>query len=344
MNANWMTYLARSEGEPLRPPAFVISLDFELHWGMSDVVTTPEHPYMRQLLGARRAVPAILDLFRERHIRATWATVGYLFAEDRETLTRFSPVRRPRYSNPARDNYRLEIGDDEASDPLHYARSLVDLIAQTPGQEVASHTFSHYYCHEEGQTPEDFKADLAAAMAIAEHAGHRPSSLVLPRNQVDEAYLAPMREAGFRCYRGNPQRAGFSRHQRGATFRRALRLLDSYVDLTGHHGIKWHELKGDPLDIPASMFLRPRRGVPQLDALRLRRIKNAMRSAARRGEIFHLWWHPHNFGGDTDANLRDLATIIGYFQSLSIEYGMRSMSMGDVLMRHEQATTASSTT
>lgn len=340
MNANWMTRLARAEGEPLRPSAFVISLDFELHWGMSDIVTTPEHPYVRHLLGARRAVPAMLDIFRERHIRATWATVGYLFAEDRETLTRFSPARRPHYTNPALDNYRLTIGDDEARDPLHYARSLVDLIAQTPGQEIASHTFSHYYCHAEGQTPEDFKADLEAAMAVAEHAGHRPSTLVLPRNQIDEAYLAPMREAGFRCYRGNPQRAGFSRHQRDAALRRALRLLDSYVDLTGHHGIKWRDLKGDPLDIPASMFLRPRREVPQLDALRLRRIKNAMRRAARRGEIFHLWWHPHNFGGDTDASLRDLAAIIGYFQSLSIEYGMRSMSMGDVLMRHEQATTA----
>ncbi|WP_280541581.1 polysaccharide deacetylase family protein [Chromohalobacter sp. 11-W] len=344
MNANWMTQLARAEGEPLRPSAFVISLDFELHWGMSDIVTTPEHPYVRRLLGARRAVPAMLDLFRERHIRATWATVGYLFAEDRETLTRFSPVRRPRYSNPARDNYRLEIGDDEANDPLHYARSLVDLIAQTPGQEIASHTFSHYYCHEEGQTPADFKADLEAAMAIAKHTGHQPGSLVLPRNQTDEAYLAPMREAGFRCYRGNPRRAGFQRQFYDAAPTRALRLLDSYVNLTGHHGIKWRDLKGDPLNIPASMFLRPRRWLPQLDALRIRRIKKAMRRAAKRGEIFHLWWHPHNFGGDTDANLRDLAVIIGYFQVLSVEYGMRSMSMHDVLVRHEQVTTAPSTT
>lgn len=340
MNANRMTYLARSESEPLRPPAFVISLDFELHWGMSDIVTTPEHPYVRHLLGARRAVPAMLDLFRERHIHATWATVGYLFAENRETLTRFSPVRRPRYTNPARDNYRLEIGDDEASDPLHYARSLIDLIAQTPGQEIASHTFSHYYCHEDGQTPEDFKADLQAAKAIAEHAGHQVTSLVLPRNQVDDAYLGPMREAGFRCYRGNPQRAGFQRQYHNAAPTRALRLLDSYIDLTGHHGTKWRDLEGDPLNIPASMFLRPRRGMLQLDALRLRRIKNAMRRTARRGEIFHLWWHPHNFGGDIDANLRDLAAIIGYFQALSIEYGMRSMSMGDVLARVTQRTSS----
>jgi peptidoglycan/xylan/chitin deacetylase (PgdA/CDA1 family) len=344
MNANWMTHLARAEDEPLWPPAFVISLDFELHWGMSDIVTTPEHPYVRRLLGARRAVPAMLDLFRERHIHATWATVGYLFAENRETLTRFSPRRRPRYTNPARDNYRLEIGDDEASDPLHYARSLIDLIAQTPGQEIASHTFSHYYCHEDGQTPEDFKADLEAAKAIAVHTGHQVTSLVLPRNQVDEAYLPPMREAGFRCYRGNPQRAGFQRKYHNAAPTRALRLLDSYVDLTGHHGTKWRDLKGHPLNIPASMFLRPRWGVAQLDALRLRRIKKAMCRAAKRGEIFHLWWHPHNFGGDTDANLRDLAAIIGYFQALSMEYGMRSMSMGDVLMRHEQARATPSTT
>ncbi|WP_287123950.1 polysaccharide deacetylase family protein [Chromohalobacter sp.] len=339
MSANWMTRLARAEGEPQRPPAFVISLDFELHWGMSDIVTTPEHPYWRHLQGARRAIPAMLDLFRERHIHATWATVGFLFAEDRATLERFSPVRRPRYSNPALDNYRLAIGEDEATDPMHYARSLVDLIARTPGQELASHTFSHYYCFEEGQTPEDFKADLEAAKAIAEHAGHPVNSLVLPRNQVDDAYLAPMREAGFGCYRGNPRRAGFSRTHRDAAPTRALRLLDSYLNLTGHHGVKWRDLAGgEPVSIPASMFLRPRCGVAQLDAWRLRRIKGAMRHAAKHGEIFHLWWHPHNFGDDTDAHLRDLAAIIGYFQALSIEYGMRSMSMGDVLARVAQRT------
>lgn len=333
-----MTRLARDTGEPPHPPAFVVSLDFELHWGMSDIVTTPEHPYWRHLQGARRAVPAMLDLFRERHIHATWATVGFLFAEDRATLERFRPVRRPQYINPARDNYRLTIGDDESRDPMHYARSLVDSIARTPGQEIASHTFSHYYCHEDGQTPEDFKADLQAAKAIAEHAGHQVTSLVLPRNQVDEAYLAPMREAGFRCYRGNPQRAGFQRQYHNAAPTRALRLLDSYIDLTGHHGIKWRDLEGDPLNIPASMFLRPRSGIPRLDVLRLRRIKKAMHRAAKRGEIFHLWWHPHNFGDDTDAHLRDLAAIIGYFQVLSIEYGMRSMSMGDVLARVAQRT------
>ena len=74
--------------------ALVISLDFELHWGVRDKCA-PDGSYRENLLGARKAVPAMLDLFEEFDIAATWATVGFLFAESRQEREAFSPNARP---------------------------------------------------------------------------------------------------------------------------------------------------------------------------------------------------------------------------------------------------------
>jgi Kef-type K+ transport system membrane component KefB len=56
---------------------FVISLDFELLWGVRDKRTVTD--YGANIRGVRDVVPALLDLFAERDIACTWATVGLLF-------------------------------------------------------------------------------------------------------------------------------------------------------------------------------------------------------------------------------------------------------------------------
>ena len=58
----------------------VVSLDFELFWGMLDVCTLDE--YRENVLGGRKAIPQMLQLFEKYNIHATWAAVGFLFAED----------------------------------------------------------------------------------------------------------------------------------------------------------------------------------------------------------------------------------------------------------------------
>ena len=70
--------------------ALVISLDFELHWGVRDK-RPADGPYRENLLGAREAIPRMLDLFEEFGVAATWATVGFLFAKNRREREEFSP-------------------------------------------------------------------------------------------------------------------------------------------------------------------------------------------------------------------------------------------------------------
>jgi hypothetical protein len=81
------------------------------------------------------------------------------------------------------------------------------------------------------------------------------------------------------------------------------------------------------VDIPASRFLRPVRRNAALERLRLWRITTAMETAARHRTLFHLWWHPHNFGVDLQENLAFLRDILDHFRTLQDRYGMRSMTM-----------------
>jgi hypothetical protein len=315
--------------------AFVVSLDFELHWGMRDTFSATGAP-ARQLVESRSAVGELAKLFSDRGIRATWATVGMLFASSRSELDPFMPAERPTYTDPTLDPYKEVIGTDEESDPLHLAGSLVRQVADTPGQEVGSHTFSHFYCLEAGQTERELRADLASAKAIAGPMGIALTSLVLPRNQWNPAYTKAVKESGFNCFRG-PQRSWG--HQPRAVhstskLRRIARLAETYGGLHAPPTTPWQDVvgAGGICNVPASAFLRPY--TPRLASLvplQEKRLKWGLKDAARRSRIFHLWWHPHNFGSNRAENFGHLERLLDEFDRLSSSDGLRSMSMGDVV-------------
>lgn len=320
-----------TSGEPR--PVLVISLDFELHWGVTERIREPEHPYNSHLSGARAAIPRMLALFQERGIHATWATVGMLFARGASDLKSFKPARQPAYERSAVDAYRVPVGESEQADRLHFAPGLIEQIQFTPGQEVACHTFSHFYCDEPGQDVDAFRADLAAAKAIAARDGVELQSLVFPRNQVLAEYLPAVQEAGITSYRGNPPGAMYHLPARGLRryLARAARLADSFLNVTGHHTVPWsHIASGELADVRASHFLRPySRKLRALESLRRRRVKAGLRAAARRGEVYHLWWHPHNFGANLEENLAALESILDEFQRLRERHGMQSLTMAE---------------
>jgi hypothetical protein len=206
-------------------------------------------------------------------------------------------------------------------------------IAETPRQEVASHTFSHYYCLEAGQTPSAFAADLKAARRAAERLNITLESLVFPRNQANVDYLSICREQGFKAVRGNPSSWLYAAaDQDGETkARRIGRLADSYLPITRERTARKEPIDG-LYDVPATMFLRPvMSSLSALEPLRLARLKRMMTTAARTGSIFHLWWHPHNFGHDTEANLRFLGQLLDHYRALSDRFGMPSCTMAEAV-------------
>lgn len=317
---------------------FIISLDFEQAWGME-----PHKAYGAErgsILGARDAIPRILDLAVRYGIRGTWATVGLLFFGDREELLGALPDIRPHYSDPALSPYtRLDqLGPDERADPLHFGRSLIRLIRDCPGQEVAGHTFSHYYCLEDGGGKDAFAADLAAAGRAAATLDITLKSIVFPRNQVRISYLPTCHAAGYRAFRGaQNHHAHHSRPRADETlWARMLRAADNYVSLPGHAtGVDRPHRVGQMLDIRASRFLRPAAsGFPLFPQLQLRRIRDEMTLAARERGTYHLWWHPHNFGARTDLQLAMLEAIFQHYRRLSHSHGMVSATMDSITQEH----------
>ena len=77
-----------------------------------------------------------------------------------------------------------------------------------------------------------------------------------------------------------------------------------------------------------------------MENLRLRRILKGMEHAARHGEVFHLWWHPHNFGANLAENMAVLRRIAEHFRHLQARYGMQSLSMAEVATRLDSLSTS----
>jgi peptidoglycan/xylan/chitin deacetylase (PgdA/CDA1 family) len=315
-----------------RPGALIISLDFELHWGVRHV--RPAHgSYRHNLLGEWEVVPRILAMFREYAVAATWATVGFLFAQSRDELEAFSPVVRPQYADASLSPYGERIGKSESEDLLHFAPSLIEAIRATPRQEVATHTFSHYYCREPGQNRETFAADLKSALRIAEQRGVQIRSIVFPQNQHNSEYDDLLTDAGIICYRGT-QRSWMYRDYSAAgdsPWKRAARLFDAYVNMSGPQTHRWEDLvngHGRICNLPASFFLRPfSPGLRHLQELHFERIAGSIRRAAAEDEVVHVWWHSHNFGVHQQRNLDFLRRLLEEFARQRETYGMQSMSM-----------------
>lgn len=317
----------------LKKGVFVISFDFEQHWGVLD--SLPLEKYRQNLLGEKTAIPKILEIFKNYGIHATWATVGFLFAKSKFELKAYIPKNTPTYANTKYSPYAFfsQIGNSEQEDPLHFAPSLIEQILNTPNQEIATHTFCHYYCLEKGQTKEQFFEDLRAAIAIAKPFGVTFQSIVFPRNQYNKEYLPVLQTLGIKNFRGVEasyiyQAKNFQ--DETSPLRRLGRLADSYFNFTGHHTYNHLQKESGVLNIPSSRFLRPfSPGLKFLERLKIRRILKSMTYAAKNNQLYHLWWHPHNFGVNQEQNFAQLKTILDHFAHLQNRYGMVSLNMAE---------------
>lgn len=325
--------------------AFIISLDFELYWGVRDSKTR-EH-YAENIIGVREAMPRLLALFDEFNIKATFATLGLLSFPNKEALLAGMPESMPHYSHATYNltsEYLQHLGHSEEDDKFHFALSMIEQIQRAGVHEIASHTFSHYYTLEDGATSETFKADIEAYKKRAHALGISLNTIIFPRNQYNEEYLRICKEAGFIGFRGTEDSWLYTPLSRAkeTTWRRFCRIIDAYWNISGMHCADWSELKDASglYNIPASRFLRPYSAkLSWMEGLRLKRITNAMTQAAFNGKIFHLWWHPHNFGKDIQKNLDFLRSILEHQQTLHKIYGFESRTMNkcySILNNYEQ--------
>ena len=316
--------------------SFTISLDFELFWGVR--ANRNLEDYSRHLLGVYEAIPQMLALFKKYDIHVTWATVGFLFYESIEEMKKNQPTILPEYQNQNVDPYlyleRLTKGSyDEEFIKMHGASVLISEIKKGLNQEIATHTFSHFFTYEPYKNSKAFEEDIKEALYLGTQKNIALKSLVFPRNQVEEKSLEVLKKSTIESYRGNPKHWAYRDGDKPGKsfFLRLYRLFDTYMNLSGHH-TTWPLFDNELIELKGSMMLRPYFSkLAYLEPLKIRRVKKSMKNAAKKGENFHLWWHPHNFGVNQKENLKNLEALLKYFQELKSSYNMRSLTMKEMV-------------
>lgn len=309
---------------------FCISLDFELHWGTFETVPLDEKGQKR-FRQTRETIPQLLQLFDQYNIAATWAAVGMLFNEDATEWEASTPGLLPQYANAKVSSYNWVNNNKftQHNQQFYFAPELVRLIASNSAMELGSHTYSHYYCCEPGQHAEAFEADMEMAIQKAKQQGFTLLSLVFPRNQFNPEYLEVCRRLGILTVRTNPDTWFWQPSAKESFFKKFVRAADNFIPINPTTSIPLHslDLSQVPFQIPASRFLRPWHPNRLLNSLKIRRIKDEMTFAAKNNSLYHLWWHPHNFGTNPIECLADLKIILDHFRDLKKKYGMLSLHM-----------------
>ena len=317
---------------------FTVSLDFELHWGVFDKRDRQEREACYQ--NTLAIIPTMLQLFEKYQVHVTWATVGSLFAKNAQEWNSLKPALQPQYINQSLSAYQYAAKNSlaEKFHWAHFAPESVASILQYQGQELGTHTFSHYYCLEQLNGPDAFDADLKAANKAAAMFNNQPVSLVFPRNQFNPNNLQTCYANGIQVVRSNPKTWFWSPipDEKTSIFRKIFRTGDAYVPMstirTSYPLSTLQKEKGLPLQLPASRLLRswsPK--YPLSNKLALKRVLQELKTAAAKKECYHLWWHPENFGDYPAQNLENLETILKMYQTLKTRYGMQSWNMGEYI-------------
>lgn len=313
----------------------VISLDFELMWGIIDVLTKDGYgqTHVKQV---PRVIMEMISLFEKYNVHATFATVGMIMYKNTKELLTDIPSIRPSYCesvmSPYELNYIRQIKTDEEC--LFFQPEVIKEINTHQGMELGTHTFCHYYCWAEGQTTEQFDSDIRKAVEVAKRNGIELKSIVFPRNQVSDEHLKVCSHYGITSYRGNALKYfNEPKNKWEALKNRICRLLDAYINIGGYTSVPYSLLKRKEgmLNVCASRMLRPYSPrLSFLEGLRLRRIRKEMIHAAKTGELYHLWWHPHNFGANMEENLSFLEKVLKTYKECHDSYEMQSYTMTEL--------------
>ncbi len=314
---------------------FVISLDFELHWGCVETKPFLDNATQQYFINTRIVIPNILSIFEEFGLHATWAIVGMLFNKNSDEWQQSKPFIIPSYNNPNVSVYEWvkRNGFAEDNDPFHFASEIIQKIKTSKHQEMATHTYSHYFCLEKGQTTEQFREDLRKAVELANENGLKFTSLVFPRNQYNDEYISVCGEFGIQVVRTCPDIWYWSPTAASGFFRKLFRTGDAYLKITPIRPVFLKEIKPEefPIRIPASRLFRPWNSqLSILNKLKLKRILNEMTAAAKTGAYYHLWWHPENFGSFPNQCLAELRQIAQHYFFLNEKYGFESCNMQEI--------------
>lgn len=317
----------------------VISLDYELMWGVRDHYSIDD--YGSNVLGSYASLDQTIKLFNDYGIKATIATVGLMALNDINDYYKFKPKSVPTYNKRNLSPYDFidHLDTNRFNDKYYFCPINIRNLTKNSLVELASHTFSHYYCNEKGSNISTFILDVVSGnLALKEISGKNITSLVLPRNQINNDFIKSLGNTGIKVVRGKDfQWYNVFEDNNLKFLTRIFRLLDSYINISGHNSftlLNVYKLNGIVI-LPGSRFLRPFKS-GFLSWLQLQRIKRSMYFAAKNNKVYHLWWHPENHGKNIDANLEILKEICSYYNYLNEKFQFQSEFMNYFIQNNRE--------
>ena len=303
---------------------FVISIDFEYELGYADhKLGEFEKSLVRQEAEVSRR---ILGLFEKYNIPATWAIVGHLLESDCSV-----------HEGKVHNNFPAQIYTDnnfdwfaqhppvgDTDDPLWFdSAGVIEAIKNSPVKhDIGSHSYAHILYGAPNIKPEAIAVDLAEVKKIHKQHDLPLASFIFPRNM--EGYHAELQKIGVTCYRGA---STFWYNKIPGALGRLARLFDYVIPrartvLPSRH-------KSGLINIPDSLLLLGRNGLRKLitPGMMKRKIRSGINQAAKRQEIFHLWFHPSNFSYETETQLEILEEALIYVSELRAEGKLEVLTM-----------------
>ena len=263
--------------------ALIVSLDFELGWGVLD------HPAWRQRESdglyrrMREVLARVHEFLIERECPTTWAAVGSMFVESPDQI----PVQHLPESYA--DSVRAFLRDAEPQ--TRDARDLMERWDRLQGfTELASHTSTHLYAGFSGVTGAHYRADVAQSIEqLEQYFGTRVRSLVFTRDQADFLHdvlaIQPLHvRLGPSTYRAS----------RPGRVHRILRGVRRFVEAVPESRVE--ALPDGASSQSGSMYFNWIGG----DFARVKQVqvgqqaKRVLRGLAGGSGAYHLWLHPFN--------------------------------------------------
>ncbi len=285
---------------------FVISLDTEIAWGR--IEESNKDSYLPLFEKTREVVKRLVDVFDKYEIPATWAMVGRLI-EDSDNLSIFSKMKIEDYypSLTSKKIYEDSILNNESNSYV-LAKEFMDQVMNAKViHEIGTHSYHHILF---GKIPKSDKylveKDVEGAKGILKKYGIDCQSVVFPRNLI--GHLDVFQKNGINCYRG-PDKFWFDRMPNA--IKKPISLLNTFLPISPT--VVDAENKNGMVNIPGSLFFRIthfgiKKNVP-FSILEKKAIKG-LQQASSQGKIFHLWFHPFNFGYKMDEHFNAFEKVL----------------------------------
>ena len=322
------------EDNYLETGKLVISLDFEMMWG-AIFNKAVEKGYIYRVPYVEKIIPGILELFKKYNIHATWAIVGAIACGDEEEACFLADkeIIDP-YGNQTLQKFILDIKSEDFN--LYFRPDLVKMVAESKNQEIATHTFSHFYFFEHRFPKKKLESEINASLkTLAPYSKNPIKTIVLPKNQVSPEVYSLLRKNGITNVRGIQISTRFNKSN---FFSKVMRFADAYIPICGRSSYKINSVYENQIfNVRASRFWRAYyKKLAFLEPLKIKRIKKEMLYSAKNNEIYHLWFHPHNLSSDYKKNLKNLEKIFAYYNYLNKKYGMQSLNISECVLEVER--------